>query len=665
MLNNRKLYIFIILLFIAIKIFLIRNQPVLAVVTAIGDDRHFIDQAKFILGGNWLGSYSNYTLTKGPFFPFWIDFAFLVGIPLLQSEHLLYIFACLILIIALQPLLRRREFSLILFSALLFNPFTYDTYTFTRVMRDPLYTCLIILVLACGIAIFLRRKELPAKNIPWALGLGLAFSAASLTREETPWLLPPLLFIFIISMIGSTNLGIRSWISRISIWALIPMIYVLCAGIVSLINYEHYSCFCTTEMSAPEFVAAYSAIERVTPEELVPMVPLPKETRMRIYPVSPAFKELEPYLEGDLGKFWETAAPLPDLPKGEIIGGWFIWAFRDAVAAAGHYKAGKFPASYYQTLANEVNAACASGKIKCTYKPISLAPAWNNAYLKPVVDSFIKGLTSVVSFQGFYPYPVSSVTDSGKGDLLFRDLTQTEISETSSMYKISGWAVNKDSNVYEIITQNDQDFAGEMIIKYVPSPDVYNYFLSQGENVPNANLARFEITTSCTSNCFLEVRRGNETLKKIKLDGLRTPLFWNDIQTTGSIDTIEYFYEGLAYQDKYNALKMRVLEGIGSLYQFASPFLAIVSTFAFLILTVMIRKAFDTWGVMGIMILSIFSRIGLLAVTDATSFPSISSLYLSPAYPLMIAFTTFAILYAIDFLIKKLNRTQPHKKALN
>jgi len=642
--KTRKLYILIFILLIAFKLFLVRYQPLLAITYAAHDDRHFIDQARSILGGDWLGTYSQLTLIKGPFLPLWIAFTFLLGVPFLLSLHLLYIFSCLILIIALRPLLRRPAYSLFLFAVLLFNPLTYDTYAATRVTRDALYAGLCLLAIACAIALFLRRNESLTQKLPWALGLGFAFSALSLTREETVWLVPSLLFIFVLTWIGLGKSTFKNRLRDISIWGLLPLIYVLSIGIISLLNYKYYSVFNVTEMKAPEFVAAYSAAQRVVPEQFMPMVPVSKETRLRIYQASPAFRELEAFFESPQNPWDKITVKGMDSPKGEILGGWFIWAFRDAVAAAGHYSNGKFPAEYYQTLAGEVNRACETGQLKCISKPATLAPVWNNAYLEPAADAFWEGLKLVVTFGNITSQPGESNAD-GKGELLFRDLTQDEISKSPEIvHEISGWAVNADLDVYVAVTKiNGELGTNTKVINGLPSPDVFDYFLSQGKTIPAAKSSRFTVTTPCKA-CMLEIRSGSETLGKLKLDGLSAPTAWNDAGTFVFIDSEQTFSNGLVYQSKYNGMKVVILDWIGHIFQRVFPILTVIAVILFIVLTIRIKKSFDAWAVASTLGLTTLSRMLLLSIISASSFPSMFTLYLAPAYPMLISFAIFVLI---------------------
>jgi hypothetical protein len=89
---------------------------------------------------------------------------------------------------------------------------------------------------------------------------------------------------------------------------------------------------------------------------------------MAIYDVSPAFAELRPYLEGNIGRIWtETSVSrLPELVGQEDIGGgWYLWALRDAIVEAGHYRTAPEALRYFAQVGAEVNNACDAGRLDC------------------------------------------------------------------------------------------------------------------------------------------------------------------------------------------------------------------------------------------------------------------------------------------------------------
>src|SRR5437879_13100509 len=74
------------LLMVALKLWLVAAQPVVAPGNASFDDRLYLALAEQVLKGNWLGTYCQFTLMKGPLSYLFISSTFLSAIllPLAQ-----------------------------------------------------------------------------------------------------------------------------------------------------------------------------------------------------------------------------------------------------------------------------------------------------------------------------------------------------------------------------------------------------------------------------------------------------------------------------------------------------------------------------------------------------------------------------------------------------
>ena len=79
-------------------------------------------------------------------------------------------------------------------------------------------------------------------------------------------------------------------------------------GTVASLNLRYYGVFTTCEFKQADFKAAFGALLRIKPTEWHPYIPITQELRERLYPQSPAFAELRPYLEGAIGESWATAS---------------------------------------------------------------------------------------------------------------------------------------------------------------------------------------------------------------------------------------------------------------------------------------------------------------------------------------------------------------------
>ena len=408
-----------------LKLWVTASQTVFAIGPSAHDDAHFVSQALHLLRGEWLGPYDNLTLIKGPFFPAWIAFTSLTGIPLLLSVQLLYAAACWLFSAAVRPLLRRNIYTPILFTFLLFNP---ESAGETRVLRQLISPSLTVLVAACAMGMLLKQEDGRGATW-WAAGLGASFGALWLTREEGMVVLPFLLFSFGAAIFLAWrahdpgriwSVG-RPWIASVLVWA--SMVYSIAA-----VNLIHYGLFAKTEFDAPSFNAAYGALSRLDPQNSSPWCRSRTRHGGSIYPVSAAFKELRPYLEGSVGEMWEsTTIPMQDSSNvHEILGSWFEWALRDAVSEAGYYEHGKYPDEFYSRLAREVNDACSRHLLDCYAPRATFLPVWHNSYIQPLLGTFGTKLEEMVGFRGVNLDPIASIGTPEQLDL-FRELTGNRI----------------------------------------------------------------------------------------------------------------------------------------------------------------------------------------------------------------------------------------------
>jgi len=204
-----------------------------------------------------------------------------------------------------------------------------------------------------------RRGARARVRLAWGVLLGISAAAFWLTREEGIWVLPGATLL-----IGSA--GWNSWRAGERFRPLlVPMLAAtVCAvgmvGTVSAMNYRYYGWFGTVEFRAPEFLSAYGALQRPISSEQIPYVPVTRETRRKLYDVSPAFAELKLVPGRHHRTVWAansddvTGRPPEDR---EIAGGWFMWALRDAAAAAGHAHSAREALDFYSRIGRVIALA--------------------------------------------------------------------------------------------------------------------------------------------------------------------------------------------------------------------------------------------------------------------------------------------------------------------
>jgi hypothetical protein len=635
-----------------IKLWLVQGQTLFAIGWAAHDDRLFLNLAESLLKGNWLGQYNCLTLAKGCFYPIWIAFAFWCSIPLLLAQHLLYISACLLLVAAVSPRLKSPVILALIYVILIFNPMEYAS-AVLRVIRDGIYPALTILVIAGALGIIFRWDHSLKSLTGWSILFGCALSAFWLTREEGVWIMP-IIFLcsgFTIYRVWKASKAGR--IIRLTVCCILPfVIWGAALFVISATNWFHYGIWGTVEFKSRDFLAAYGALTRVKHTNWTLDVPVPKETRLRIYSVSPAFAQLEKSLEGASGERWVKAGG-----SEEVRGGWFVWALRDAVNEAGFCSSAGAALNYYRRLAMEVNSACDEGRLECGPEMASLMPPFHTAYVRPVIKAFLRGMAFLVKFQGFDPNPPRSL---GSDDqlVLFRDLTNERLSSSvSGITRYAGWVFSPYSPL-RLSVYTGNGVSANAFIKNMPCPDLCKVFESRGIDTTNAREARFKITAlDCGTDCYLQVESlDGRLIKRIYLDGQGPALHLDGPEVFFHLDSRTEAYV-FPNQARWDSKKIRVLSYIGKIYQTLTPVLFLLALAVYVLTAIQVfrkRKNSDIFFVNTALLMAILGRVFILALIEVTSFPVIDMLYLSSAYPLISIFTLLAP-------IDQLERSKRHR----
>ena len=418
------------LLMVALKLWLVAAQPVVAHGNASFDDRLYLALAEQVLKGNWLGPYSQFTLMKGPMYSLFIAGTFLSAVPLPIAQHLLYLLGCILLVLALRPCFDASWQAFGTFTLLWWQPMSYVE---LDIVRQNIYTPLTLLLFAGLCALETRRAAGLYIRLAWGALLGTAAAAFYLTREEGIWILPGTALL----------IGISAWNSWRAGERLRPLVApagtaTICAAAILVtvctLNYRYYGWFGTVEFRAREFRSAYGALQRPVPSEQIPYVPVTRDVRLKLYQVSQSFAELKPCLEGPIGLEWANYSDFLTGRPGEelqIGGGSFIWALRDCVIASGHGNSAREALDFYRSLGAEINRACDEGRITpARTRRDTMMPRWRTGQTQRILQTTPGYLADFLLFKDFSAYPTESW---GSAELLtlFRDLTRWRLAHSN------------------------------------------------------------------------------------------------------------------------------------------------------------------------------------------------------------------------------------------
>ncbi|HET7728838.1 MAG TPA: hypothetical protein VFK48_02285 [Usitatibacter sp.] len=383
---------FALLAFAAGSLWLRMAFPLTAAGPGWYDDYLFVRLGSYLNERRWLGDFDELTLAKGAAFPALLAINQALGLPLALTQHLVYLGASLALACTLGRVFRDRAVALLAFALLAANPLFWYAEVGGRVVRENFYVSLTLLLMALAIRAFLLaraedpRQDLRAKR-PLLGALGAVAGVFWLTREEGVWIAPAIAVLAAAGLWrvvrGTAPRGARDAAAAAAGYVLIPALaFALVVGAVNARNYEKYGVFANNEFRSRDFQAAYGAISRIAHARWRPYVVFPRDAREHAYGASAAARELRPYFEGRGGEFWRRVGceQTQTAPCPEILSGWFMWALRDAVKEAGHYRDAREARAFYRRLAREVNAACEGRLIPCGPRRDSLVPPWRPAY---------------------------------------------------------------------------------------------------------------------------------------------------------------------------------------------------------------------------------------------------------------------------------------------
>lgn len=360
--------------------------PIHALAGASFDDLLFVRQAAEIGLGNWLGAYNNLTLSKGIGYSLFMLVNHATGLPLKFSEHALYLAVAAYFSLTISQLYRSHTAALACFLLLAFIPTAWFADVGGRVVREGLYISQALLLLTLGIRCWVLPLRAPVAGQLRMQGLtlvalGLTAGWFWITREEGVWLVPSMLLLMLYWLMRQTPWRAQ-WRATLAFLAL-PLLVASCVVFtINSVNYAVYGTFRNNDFRSSDYQAGYGALTRIRHDNWERYVLFPKDARERAYEMSAAARELKPYFEGAGGEGWRQAGcnQTQTSPCPEILSGWFMWAFRDAVAQAGHYNSPRDAKAFFRRLSAEIEEGCRLRPSDCLPMRKTLLPPWHEGY---------------------------------------------------------------------------------------------------------------------------------------------------------------------------------------------------------------------------------------------------------------------------------------------
>jgi len=609
------------------------------------DDALFVRLASSIANGRWLGPYDERTLIKGAGYPLFLGACAAAGVPAHLAQGSLHVAASALAVWALGPLLRRRSTVALVFAVVLAQPLPYPF-----LAREAIYPDLSLATMALVVGILLRADASPRQLAAMASALGAVLGALWITREEGAWIVPALLvaLLLIVWRWGRLFRACPVGPGR-RILALLPAVATFLSVVLAIrtANFRAYGVFTGVETVSEPFVSAYGALSRVDHRSRRRFVPVPREVREAVYRVSPSLRSVRAGLEGDVGAFWGRIS-CESIPStcGDIGGGWFQWALRDAAARTGQHRTATVARAFYLALADEVNRACERGDLPCGPARSTMAPVETWSVVGSILRDPLPVATAFTRWMSVLEAYLDPRWSSGTEDALrpFQEVARGRLAPVRTLrVTVRGWAFSADGGPVDVALQEGAHRTPAPDVVWSDSPDVAETFGN-----PLLARCRFSLTGACGGDCALTIQSpGGEVGRTVLPEkGSFRPAAGRGVEAW--VDEVAWVGREVraGTTDRLDRFRRRLLRAVARAYRFGLPVatgMAVVAALAAGWIARKRKKSPLPSAAAAVLFLAVASRVGLVEVVNRTSFPT-SFGYLLPAVPVLILFVVASLL---------------------
>jgi len=558
----------------------------------------------------------------------------LIGVPVTLSIAVFYLLSCVVLVKVLENLQVSKYLSFFMFILILYQPVLFPM----RVIRDTIYHSLTLFVVAG--AIYLVSNNRTRMTYAYAGLFGIMLGFFWVTREEGVWIMPGIGLLVVYALIRSVRENEIQHYSKVLFVYIFGAVSPVLA--ISVVNYHEYGVFETVDTKETAYVKALNKLYSVSIQHEIPYIPVPRSKRELIYQVSPTFKTLENYFEV-AGKGWsQHGCGIYPHACNDYAGGWFTWAFRDAVASQGHYTSPDKANEFYNNIYTEIDTACKDGVIKCQSSLIPGLPRITSDNIKNIPARFLAGIKTTIYDADIAVTMGNSFPPKERLKEIREFIGGPKIIgiDNKSNVALSGWFYSTSDWI-----QLDCFFNDKSIVKDVErraSPDIASHFDDEA-----ATYQRFSFNVSESDNCKIQLESQPDKFVYISmLEAVKGHNLGEGI----------LYIDNIARDDFVDVNKSRsifIKKKLFSIYEILSPYVLYAGIIFFILSlyrSILYRSCNNKLLIVaGVTWIFIMSRTMLLVLVDISLFPAINFLYFKPLYPLiyLAAFLSFASLISL------------------
>ena len=666
------LVILLILFIVFLKQSLVSDLPINILAHAKQDDALMVDMAKEMLNGNYLGGYNDLIFTKGIMFPLFLVIGYSLGFSYISFQTLVYTLSCAFFIYSIKDFIKSKWILLGIFVALVFNPLSFASETLMRVYRNGITMSQVLIIIGSYIGMYMNRTD-KKKTMFFALFGGLGISTMYHTREDAFWIMP---FMIVVTMIlvgllikDKKKDIIKTGKMQTLIYVIPFVMLTLVTNIISTINYNNYGIYTYNELNDSNFTKCMKAIYSVKPNVEIEYVSNPKEKIERIAEVSPTFSTIVDVMLNNNYKYFDGYDRKPD--DGEVEDGWFFWVLRESVVESGVYKTVYDIDNFYLKVTEEINAAIKDGKLeKQATMPSSLMPPWRKGNLGKLFAALGEEVGFILNYDDVEVKVEESVIDS-KFQVYedFKNITRNNAISPIKEIQISGWfaCIDTEDVVLEVQDENGNTLHVFAMLKEdkILKEYINNRFGINHSGKMNYS-AKFEAPRD-SKRFFVVAKNNDEILIKKEIENKTVNLEDNncllEIKKLVVLDK-EIEEKAEVATERLNGI-LNVYRNTGVLFFVVAMiiFVYYIIKLVYMLVKGRINDNIDLLNtvliLLGIILTVLVLMLGV-AYNHIASCDSITYMYLSGAYPIVIMFWSVSIGKGIEnlyiFIKNKLGR---------
>lgn len=357
--------ILIILIFLTLfRIWLGFHTPTLLQADAIYDDTLYVNYSTSILGGHYLGPFSEFTFLKTISPSLLLCLIFLLGIPYSVFLTLGFTVAVIVFVYAFYQLTKSRKLSVVLYPFLLYSPVMFHEENVQKIYRGGFIVIFSLLVLAAIIGIYamVKHRTLHRRSLyRWLILACISLPIFYYLKEDSIWIMPFVTLGLVISAIHLWKRHHHPARPHPLILFLPLVILVVISFGYKTLNYISYGEFAVTDRSGTNFSKVLNDLLKVDSGKTTNLsVWVSRDMIKTAAEHSDTLAHLMPHIQ----KSWDSWFGQGN----EAHGDFYIWAFRSAVVDAGIYQqtSGNEVENYYAQIHQELQSAYDSGELSAT-----------------------------------------------------------------------------------------------------------------------------------------------------------------------------------------------------------------------------------------------------------------------------------------------------------